>query len=202
MVIEDILSFQDLPILLLVDNNRSVTSPLTGVELVYGEFGLDNWLADKEPTEYYFVVAIGGNNGVARYDIQQLLKRKGLRVYTAIHPTAIISKSSAIGEGSQVLAGAIICARVKIGEACIINTGASVDHESVIGNGVHLAPGVTTAGLVEIEDYSFIGTNATILPRIKIGRKAVVGAGSVVTQNVPDNTVCYGVPALVKRVND
>jgi len=48
---------------------------------------------------------------------------------------------------------------------------------------------------VEIEDYSFIGPRAIILPGIKIGRGAVVGAGAVVTKNVEPFKIVGGVPA-------
>jgi acetyltransferase-like isoleucine patch superfamily enzyme len=49
--------------------------------------------------------------------------------------------------------------------------------------------------MVEIGAFATIGTNATILPRIKIGQGAFVGAGAVVTRDVPDGRVVAGVPA-------
>ena len=101
--------------------------------------------------------------------------------------------------GSQILAHATVCVDTIIGESCIINTGASVDHECKIGNGVHICPGVKMAGCIVIEDYATIGTGAVILPQIKIGTGATVGAGAVVIRDVEPNTIVVGNPAKVIR---
>lgn len=57
--------------------------------------------------------------------------------------------------------------------------------------------GYTKIGQVHIGDHVFIGANATILPGVTIGDYAVVGAGSIVTHDVPARTVVAGVPARV-----
>jgi acetyltransferase-like isoleucine patch superfamily enzyme len=44
---------------------------------------------------------------------------------------------------------------------------------------------------------SFIGSNATLLPNICIGNNVTIGAGSVVTKNIPDNCLVMGIPAKV-----
>lgn len=57
-------------------------------------------------------------------------------------------------------------------------------------------------GHIEIGDDAWLGTGCIVLPDVRIGRGAVVGAGSVVTRNVPDFTVVAGVPAKpVKRLD-
>lgn len=55
--------------------------------------------------------------------------------------------------------------------------------------------GYTKIGQVHIGDHVFIGANTTILPGVTIGDYAVVGAGSIVTHDVPAKTVVAGVPA-------
>ena len=50
-------------------------------------------------------------------------------------------------------------------------------------------------GYIEIEDDAWLGTGCIIFPDVKIGKGAVVGAGSVVTKDVPDYTVVAGIPA-------
>ncbi len=55
------------------------------------------------------------------------------------------------------------------------------------------------AGDVSIDDFSTVGANATILPGLSVGRDAIVGAGAVVTKDVPDNVVVAGVPAKILR---
>lgn len=53
-------------------------------------------------------------------------------------------------------------------------------------------------GVIKIGDYSFVGSNAIIMPGVHIGKNCVIGAGSVVTRDFPDNSVLCGVPA--KRI--
>jgi acetyltransferase-like isoleucine patch superfamily enzyme len=56
-------------------------------------------------------------------------------------------------------------------------------------------PGATLAGAIIVEDYATIGSGAVILPRIRIGAGAFVGAGAVVTKDVPPGATVIGVPA-------
>jgi maltose O-acetyltransferase len=55
--------------------------------------------------------------------------------------------------------------------------------------------GYTRIGKVEIGDRVFIGTAAIVLPGVRIGNDVVIGAGSVVSQDIPDNVVACGNPA-------
>lgn len=113
----------------------------------------------------------------------------------AIHPTAIVSPSAKIGEGTVVMPGAIINADAVIGKHCIINTGASVDHECVLGDYCHIAPHASLCGQVHVGEGTLIGVGASVIPCIKIGKWCAVGAGAAVVTNVPDNTTVVGVPA-------
>ena len=54
---------------------------------------------------------------------------------------------------------------------------------------------VVKFGKIEVGEGAFIGTGSTILPGVKIGHHAVIGAGSIVTKDVPEETVWAGVPA-------
>lgn len=117
----------------------------------------------------------------------------------AIHPSAIISERSQLGNGNMILHGVIVQAQTKVGDHVIINTGASVDHDCEIGDFVHLAPGTVICGSVKIGEGAFIGAGAVIIPGIKIGAWATVGAGAVVIHDVPDNALAVGNPARVIR---
>ncbi|GAI87926.1 unnamed protein product, partial [marine sediment metagenome] len=88
-----------------------------------------------------------------------------------------------------------------LGIGCIVNTGATVDHECQVGNFVHICPGVRIAGRVTIGDRAFIGIGATVIPGVTIGKEAIVGAGAVVLEDVlPRQTVmCQGAKAVEKK---
>lgn len=115
---------------------------------------------------------------------------------TAIHPSAIISKTASVGVGSVVMQGAIIQTCVQIGRHCIVNTGARIDHECQIGDYVHIAPGVTLSGDVTVGDGSWIGVGATVIQGVHIGKNVMIGAGAVVVRDIPDGVKTFGVPAV------
>lgn len=201
IVLEELLSYTDMTIMAFFENNPSAVSPNTSIPIFYGKEGFSEW-QERTPDskEYYYLAAIGGGNSTAREEVSNWMKKKGLKPYPAIHPTAFIAANCVIGEAAQILANSSICARAVLGSNCIINTAASIDHECIIGNNVHIGPGATLAGCVTVDDNTFIGANATILPRIHIGKNVIVGAGAVVTKNINDNSIVIGNPSrlLVK----
>ena len=96
----------------------------------------------------------------------------------------------------------ILQAGVKIGDNTSIHMGALIAHESVVGSSVFIAHAVSVSGCCSIGDGTFIGTNATILPRISIGKWATIGAGTVVTKDVLDFEVVVGNPGRVIKSNE
>lgn len=180
----------------LFDNNENLVPQLTDVPIFFGKQGFEDWVQKKvDRSSTGFLVAIGGDRGKDRIEIQEYLESYYLTALLAKHPTAFIADGVKIAAGSQVLANASVCVETIIGRGCIINTGAIVDHECHIDDGVHICPGANLAGCVQVERYSTISTGAIILPRIRIGEGAIVGAGAVVTKNVPSYTVVVGNPA-------
>ena len=91
-----------------------------------------------------------------------------------------------IETGSNIIIGSY----VDIAPRVYIGTGSHV----IDATGKHVA-GEGTSQPIIIQDGAWIGANATILPGITIGSKAIVGAGAVVTQDVPKATVVVGIPA-------
>ena len=158
--------------------------------------GNDHKVSDYAPDTIELVNGLGS---VAlpekRKDIYMKFKKNGYSFAIVIHPYAIVVDDVKIGEGVQIMAGAILQAGCLIGDNTIINTGAIVDHDCKIGAHVHIAPGSVISGGVDIGEMVHIGTGATIIQGMKIGDSAVIGAGSVVIDNVPSNNMFVGVPA-------
>lgn len=67
----------------------------------------------------------------------------------------------------------------------------------IIGNFVELSLDVHVTGNFKIGDFTVFGTNATMLPKLTIGKNVIIDAGSVVTKNLPDNFVAVGIPAKI-----
>lgn len=120
---------------------------------------------------------------------------------TVVHPSAFVSITSTIGQGSVVLAGAIINPHVVIGTHSIINTGAVIEHDCILEDGVHVAPGAVLCGGVSVGLGTLIGAGAVIIPGKKIGTHCIIGAGAVVLHDLPDNAVAVGNPAKIIRTN-
>lgn len=140
-----------------------------------------------------FIVAIG--NAKIRQRIQEALTSEGLQMATLIHPNAVIGDQVTLGEGTVVMAGAVINPCCKIGKGCIINTCASVDHDCVLEDYVHISVGAHVAGTVSIGERTWLGIGACISNNLSITSDCLIGAGAVVVSDleVPDTYI--GVPA-------
>lgn len=175
------------------------------VVAVYDDFVLDRMLdgtlpiLNNEEAFRNFVEKNGdvlGVIGISNNEVRARLSMEyPLRYTVAIHPTAIVAEDVRIGEGTVVMAGAIINPGARIGRHCIINTGAIVEHDCIISDFVHIAPGGRIAGDVTIGRMSHIGIGASVIPKIAIGENAVIGAGAVVIRDIGSNVKVVGVPA-------
>ena len=68
--------------------------------------------------------------------------------------------------------------RTKIGENCVINTGAIIDHDCKIHEGCHVAPGATVCGGVVVDKFSLIGAGSVILNNLTIAESKIIPANS------------------------
>ena len=147
-----------------------------------------------------FLVCVGDvERGKLRVALSRRLEAFGLKPYSAIHPTTFIPKSAKIGKGLQTFPCSVVGEFASIGDYCILGINSAIDHDDSIGSGVHVMNSAAIAGEVSIDDFSTVGANATILPGLSVGRDAIVGAGAVVTKDVPNNVVVAGVPAKILR---
>ena len=143
------------------------------------------------------VVAIG-NNRIRHAKLLEL-RAEGARLVTLVHPAATVSRYAVIGEGTVVFAGAVVNAGARIGTAAILNTSCSIDHDCLLGDAVHISPGARLAGGVQVGDLSWVGIGASVRQLISIGQRVVVGAGSAVVSDIPDDLTVAGVPAQRMR---
>jgi len=91
---------------------------------------------------------------------------------------------------------------VEISNNSSIHIGAMIGHESYIGNSSFIAHGCNLSGFTIIEDGVFLGAGVTTVPRIRIGKWSVIGAGCIVTRDIPPYSVAVGNPARVVKQID
>jgi UDP-N-acetylglucosamine acyltransferase len=70
-----------------------------------------------------------------------------------------------------------------------------VGHDAQVGDGCELAPGARVGGFARLEDGVKLGMNSVVLPKVTVGKDARIGAGAVVTKDVPAGETWVGVPA-------
>jgi len=140
-----------------------------------------------------FLVSIGKNE--MRAACFERACDHGLLPATLVHPSAVISESARLEDGTVVMAKAVINADARIGKNCIVNTAAVVEHDCRIGDHVHLSPGVLLGGGVTVHSFAHVGIGAIVLPGVEISEGAVVGAGAVVVHSIPAGATVAGIPA-------
>jgi sugar O-acyltransferase (sialic acid O-acetyltransferase NeuD family) len=152
---------------------------------------------EHNPQGFFIAIGDNWNRGVIAEKIKELMP--GLAAITAIHPGAQVARSACLGPGTAVMAGGVVNSNASVGSFCIVNTRASIDHDSHLDDFASIGPGATLAGNVRVGAYSAICLEACVAEKVSIGSHAVVGAGSVVLGDLPDQVVAYGTPARVIR---
>lgn len=121
----------------------------------------------------------------------------------------VIREQSTLGDDVWIWSNTVVDYGCRIGSGVRIHCNCYISQNTTIEDGAFLAPGTSTANdKFPISDNLIgpvigrnarIGVNCTILPGVRVGKGALIGAGSVVTKDIPDGAVAYGVPARVVR---
>jgi sugar O-acyltransferase (sialic acid O-acetyltransferase NeuD family) len=191
-VVLDILRLQDAfsDYVFLDDDSNLQGKSVLGVQVRGTTKDLATWKSNGFRNAF---IALGNNQVRERFQTQ--LSELGFQFATAIHPRATVARDVTIGEGTCVMAGAIINPGTSIGKGCIINTGSTVDHDNHLLDYAQIMPGVHLAGTVNVGRRAALGTGAIVLPNLSICDDAVIGAGAVVTKDVTTTVPYIGVPA-------
>ncbi len=139
-------------------------------------------------------IALGVGVNSVRAKLFDKVKESGFQIATLIHPSAVISPSAAIGEGTVVMPNVTVNAKAVIGDGVILNTGCIIEHECVIGEFAHISPNAALAGAVKIGKRTHIGIGSSIIQGIIIGENSIIGAGSTIVRDIGSCKKAYGNP--------
>jgi sugar O-acyltransferase (sialic acid O-acetyltransferase NeuD family) len=142
------------------------------------------------------VVCVGNpRDYAARARLVRRLALPADRYATVIHPTASVSRTSAVGPGSVLLAHCALTAAVQVGAHVAVMPHVVLTHDDLVEDHVTLASGVRLGGGVRLERGAYVGSGALVREGTTVGAWSLVGMGSTVLGDVPPGEVWVGSPA-------
>lgn len=126
----------------------------------------------------------------------------GYSFTNVIHPKAIINVSAELGRGLIIKAGAIISSDAIVKDNVSVEEYAVVGHDTVVECHAQISAFVVIAGHCHIGKKAYIGLSVPIKEGTKIGNNVIIGMGSVVVRDIPDDMIAMGNPARPMRRNE
>lgn len=191
VVIDAARSSGEFRILGIVDLQLAVGQTVLDVPVI----GSDDRLRSESPSSCLALGVGSVRGGDRRKQLYDRFRDMRYEFPVIRHARATVAPGVVLGDGTQVMAGAVVQPDVSIGPDCIINTSAVIEHDCTIAGHSHAAPGAVLGGGVVVGECSFIGLGARVLPGVKIGCCVTIGAGAVVVDDVADGVTVVGVPA-------
>ncbi|WP_425448167.1 2,3,4,5-tetrahydropyridine-2,6-dicarboxylate N-acetyltransferase [Dethiothermospora halolimnae] len=172
--------------------------------IIIGEYKDINYVLKEYSSyiDYYDIEIDRKNSAIPLLNIENIEAR--------IEPGSIIRDKVSIGKNAVIMMGAVINIGSNIGKNTMVDMNAVIGARAIIGENCHVGAGAVVAGVLEppsktpviIEDNVLIGANAVLLEGVRVKKGAVVAAGSIVTKDVPENSVVAGIPAKVIKKKD
>lgn len=135
-----------------------------------------------------------------RYDQIREARQAGLKLINAIHPTVVIMDEVIMQDNIILYPNTFIGYRTEL-SAGVIVTSAHLDFKNIIKECVNIDPGVVTAANIVVGKCTRIHSGAIIKNNMKIGSDSVLGAGTVIIEDVPDHVTVVGVPGKIIKVH-
>lgn len=148
-------------------------------------------------TDFEYILPAIGTTDIKKIFTERILKYNCKLPGPVIHRSVEIGHDNIIGDGTIIAANSSITCNISIGRQVNINLNCTVGHDVIIEDYCNLSPDVNLSGNVHLSEGVTIGTGAVILPKVKIGSWSIIGAGTVVTKDIPPFSTAVGIPARI-----
>lgn len=179
--------------IVFIDDNSDISKLFDCDVITFEEF------LNIKSDEHYVTIAIA--DGKIREKLTNRCLENGVKLLNIEASNVVKLENINIEDGYILNPFVTLTSDVKIGRSFQANLYSYVAHDCTIGDYVTFAPSVKCNGNVVIDDFAYIGTGVIIKQGkankpLKIGKGAIVQAGSFVTKNVPDGMTVFGNPAI------
>lgn len=180
----------------IVDTKENIGKSILSNEIIGTDDDLYNLYKEGYKDAFVTVGSIG--NTELRRRLFHLIEMVGYNIPNIIDPSSVVSVNARLGNGIFIGKNVTINTGVEINEGAIINTGSIIEHDCKINKFVHISPGVVLCGDVIIGENTHIGANSIVKQQVSIERDSIIGMGSVVLNNIAENSIAYGNPCKLK----
>lgn len=150
----------------------------------------------------YFLMTMGEMS--IKKELTDRIEAKGGIVPTVVHPSAIIYKSASISDSGVIIGpGVIVQSNAIINKGVMLRDMVLVCHNAVVDEYVFVGPKALIGSCIHVSRLVFVGQSSTLISKKanEIGENALIGAGALVTKDVPANYMAIGVPAKIVAKN-
>lgn len=160
----------------------------------YSIVGFDSDLPELlQQTPHCFITVGQVKKATVRKKMFHELKAMQAIMPTIIAPTAYVSPSAKLGEGTIVMHQALVNAYAQVGDNCIVNSKALIEHDCVVANHCHISTSAILNGEVTLGEGCLIGSGSVIKQSVKLIDDVVIGAGSVVLNSIDKAGTYWGI---------
>lgn len=151
----------------------------------YSIVGFDADLPELLQQTPHCVITIGQiKNASVRLKIFTELKAMQAILPTIVAPTAYVSPTAKLGEGTIVMHQALVNGYAQVGDNCIVNSKALIEHDCVVANHCHVSTSAILNGEVILGEGCLIGSGSTLKQSVELVDDVIIGAGSVVLNSI------------------
>ena len=170
--------------------------------LDYEIYNLNDFLNKFKGNNLFSIISI--SRPKIREQVFQKLKENNIKSFNFMSSNVNVLDNAKLDDGFCLSPYVSITANTIIGKSFQANMYSTVYHDCIVGDFVTFAPNVICCGNVKIENNVYVGAGAIILQgnskkKRVIGKNSIIGAGSVITKDVPENVTVVGSPARILK---